>query len=65
MDVIMADESRHAEKQALYLLMAVKNGILSFEQAINQLSAVMEQDDVQIVEKRIAEQLAENKKNNI
>jgi hypothetical protein len=58
----MAVESRHAEKQALYFMLAVKNELLTFEQAINQLQAIMEQDDVQIVEKRIADMMKEQEK---
>jgi hypothetical protein len=58
----MAVELRHAEKQALYFMLAVKNELLTFEQAINQLQAIMEQDDVQIVEKRIADMMKEQEK---
>lgn len=59
----MAVESRHAEKNALYLMLAVKNGVLTLEQAISQQSAIMEPEDTELVEKKLNDFIKRNENN--
>jgi hypothetical protein len=50
----MSVETRHTEKTILYSLLRAKT-LADYEDATNQLMATMEPEDVELVQKRIAE----------
>jgi hypothetical protein len=58
----MALETRHTEKTILYRLLLCQKGLDTLDNVITGLMATMEQDDVQVVEKRVEEFVQRNSK---
>lgn len=51
----MSVETRHTEKTLLFNLLLMSHGKLDLKMTLSQLLATMEPEDVELVEKRVAE----------